>query len=50
VPIVEAIQARDATRAGAEARKHVRRTERVVRRRTQANAKREAAAAAGGAA
>ncbi len=35
VPIVEAIRAGDAARAGAEARKHVRRTERVVRRRTQ---------------
>jgi DNA-binding GntR family transcriptional regulator len=32
-PIVEAIQARDASRAGAEARRHVRRTEQVVRRR-----------------
>ena len=36
VPIVEAIRAGDAARAGAEARKHVRRTERVVRRRTGA--------------
>ena len=36
VPIVEAIRAGDPTRAGAEARKHVRRTERVVRRRTRA--------------
>jgi len=35
-PIVEAIRSGDAARAGAEARKHVRRTERVVRRRTQA--------------
>jgi DNA-binding GntR family transcriptional regulator len=35
VPIVEAIRAGDPARAGAEARKHVRRTERVVRRRTQ---------------
>lgn len=34
-PIVEAIAAGDATRAGAEARKHVRRTERVVRSRTR---------------
>ena len=34
VPIVEAIRDGDARRAGAEARKHVRRTERVVRRRT----------------
>ena len=48
VPIVEAIRSGDASRAGAEARKHVRRTERVVRRRTQADAKREAAAAASG--
>jgi len=36
VPIVEAIRAGDAARSGAEARKHVRRTERVVRRRTRA--------------
>ena len=36
VPIVEAIRAGESTRAGAEARKHVRRTERVVRRRTRA--------------
>lgn len=36
-PIVEAIRAGDAARAGSEARKHVRRTERVVRRRTRAN-------------
>ncbi len=35
VPIVEAIRDGDAQRAGSEARKHVRRTERVVRRRTQ---------------
>lgn len=35
-PIVEAIAAGDVARAGAEARKHVRRTERVVRRRTRA--------------
>ncbi|MBA2331589.1 MAG: GntR family transcriptional regulator [Actinobacteria bacterium] len=34
LPIVEAIRAGDARRAGAEARKHVRRTERVVRQRT----------------
>ena len=34
VPIVEAIRAGDPARAGAEAGKHVRRTERVVRRRT----------------
>jgi DNA-binding GntR family transcriptional regulator len=33
VPIVEAIRAGDAARAGAEARKHVKRTERVVKRR-----------------
>jgi DNA-binding GntR family transcriptional regulator len=32
-PIVEAIRAGDSRRAGVEARKHVRRTERVVRRR-----------------
>ncbi len=41
VPIVEAIRAGDASRAGAEARKHVRRTERVVRRRVR-RAEREA--------
>jgi DNA-binding GntR family transcriptional regulator len=35
VPIVEAIRAGDAALAGAEARKHVRRTERVVRRRVK---------------
>ena len=35
VPIVDAIRAGDATRAAAEARKHVRRTERVVRRRVR---------------
>jgi DNA-binding GntR family transcriptional regulator len=35
VPIVEAIRAGDAARAGSEARKHVRRTERVVRQRTR---------------
>ncbi len=35
VPIVEAIRAGDSRRAGAEARKHVRRTERVVRQRTR---------------
>jgi DNA-binding GntR family transcriptional regulator len=33
VPIVEAIRARDAARAGAEARAHVRRTEKVIKRR-----------------
>ena len=32
-PIVDAIRARDAAKAGAEARRHVRRTEQVVRRR-----------------
>jgi DNA-binding GntR family transcriptional regulator len=36
VPIVEAIRAVDSARAGSEARKHVRRTERVVRRRVAA--------------
>jgi DNA-binding GntR family transcriptional regulator len=36
VPILEAIRDRDAARAGSEARKHVRRTERVVRRRIRA--------------
>ena len=36
VPIVDAIRAGDSARAGSEARKHVRRTERVVRRRTRA--------------
>ena len=36
VPIVEAIRAGDGARAGSEARKHVRRTERVVRQRTRA--------------
>jgi len=35
VPILEAIRDGDVSRAGAEARKHVRRTERVVRRRTK---------------
>jgi DNA-binding GntR family transcriptional regulator len=39
VPIVDAIRAGDANRAAAEARKHVRRTERVVRRRVRAAAK-----------
>jgi DNA-binding GntR family transcriptional regulator len=42
VPIVEAIRAGDAARAGAEARKHVRRTERVVKRRRRERARREA--------
>jgi DNA-binding GntR family transcriptional regulator len=46
VPIVDAVRAGDATRAGAEARKHVRRTEKVVRRRTRAAAKRAEAAPA----
>ncbi|MBA3381263.1 MAG: GntR family transcriptional regulator [Actinobacteria bacterium] len=36
VPIVDAIRAGDSAKAGSEARKHVRRTERVVRRRTRA--------------
>lgn len=35
VPIMEAIRAGDTARAGSEARKHVKRTERVVRRRTK---------------
>lgn len=43
VPIVEAIRSGDANRAGMEARKHVRRTERVVRRRTQAASGKKAA-------
>jgi Fumarylacetoacetate (FAA) hydrolase family len=42
VPIVEAIRVGDPTRARAEARKHVGRTERVVRRRTR-SARRRAA-------
>jgi DNA-binding GntR family transcriptional regulator len=46
VPIVEAIRAGEPVRAGAEARKHVRRTERVVRRRTRPAARRRAPAAA----
>lgn len=46
VPIVDAIRAGDAARAGSEARKHVRRTERVVRRRTRAAAKHTAPSAA----
>lgn len=41
-PIVDAIAAGDAARAGVEARKHVRRTERVVRRRTRALERTEA--------
>jgi len=40
VPIVDAIRDGDASRAGLEARKHVRRTERVVRRRTRASQRR----------
>jgi DNA-binding GntR family transcriptional regulator len=39
VPIVDAIRAGDAPRAATEARKHVRRTERVVRRRVRAGDK-----------
>lgn len=42
VPIVEAVRAGDPARAGSEARKHVRRTERVVRRRTRAAQRRAA--------
>jgi DNA-binding GntR family transcriptional regulator len=42
VPIVDAIRAGDASRAGLEARKHVKRTERVVRRRTRAALRRAA--------
>ena len=40
VPILDAIRDGDASRAGLEARKHVRRTERVVRRRTRASERR----------
>jgi DNA-binding GntR family transcriptional regulator len=36
LPILEAIRSSDPARAGSEARKHVQRTERVVRRRTRA--------------
>jgi len=43
VPILEAIRAGDSARAGSEARKHVRRTERVVRRRTRSPRRRAAA-------
>lgn len=43
VPIVETIRAGDPTRAASEARKHVRRTERVVRRRTRAAQRRAGA-------
>jgi DNA-binding GntR family transcriptional regulator len=46
-PIVDAIRAGDATRAGVEARKHVRRTERVVRKRTRGAGKRIISAAIG---
>ena len=45
VPIVDAIRAGDSVRAAAEARKHVRRTERVVRRRTRADERRTVTAA-----
>jgi DNA-binding GntR family transcriptional regulator len=47
VPIVESIRDGDPARAGAEARKHVRRTERVVRRRTRALQRRALASGAG---
>jgi DNA-binding GntR family transcriptional regulator len=47
VPILEAIRAGDAPRAGAEARRHVRRTEQVVRRRTRADRRKEATVEAG---
>lgn len=42
VPLLEAIRAGDSRRAGAEARKHVRRTERVVRQRIRDAARRHA--------
>ena len=45
VPIVEAIREGDPARAAAEARKHVRRTERVVRQRTRGAERRAATAA-----
>jgi DNA-binding GntR family transcriptional regulator len=45
VPILEAIRDRDASRAGAEARRHVRRTEKVVRRRRTPEEDREPAPA-----
>ncbi|MBA2641486.1 MAG: GntR family transcriptional regulator [Actinobacteria bacterium] len=45
VPIVEAIREGDSARAAAEARKHVRRTERVVRQRTRGAERRAATAA-----
>ena len=47
LPIVEAIRAGDVARAGAEARKHVRRTEQVVRRRTRGSGRRIMSAAIG---
>jgi DNA-binding GntR family transcriptional regulator len=47
VPIVEAIASGSPARAASEARKHVRRTERVVRRRVRAAARRRAASASG---
>ena len=47
VPIVEAIRAGDAALAAAEARKHVRRTEQVVRRRTRSQRRKAPARAAG---
>ncbi len=40
VPLLEAIRAGDAARAGTEARRHVRRTERVVRRRIRSHRRR----------
>lgn len=43
-PIVDAIAAGDVARAGSEARKHVRRTERVVRRRMKARGRPKKAA------
>jgi DNA-binding GntR family transcriptional regulator len=46
-PILEAIRAGDVARAGNEARKHVRRTEQVVRRRTRGAGKRIMSAAIG---
>ena len=46
-PIVDAIRAGDVVRAGTEARKHVRRTEQVVRRRTRGSGKRIMSAAIG---
>ena len=46
-PIVDAIRAGNAARAGTEARKHVRRTEQVVRRRTRGSGRRIMSAAIG---